>query len=189
MLLMSWLDAKMPVSVNAIPWISLNCFQLIRECKDVLTAATIVKQYYQYMVDPVIWDEKEAEEKFTTDLDQFDSDLRSMLEVTTHFQITFKLLPPMSYHLVKRIYNKTFIFLLAQSWFYILPTTMNGIWGANFFCVQVYFSFLQSWIYRLQSLPEGSQDLKSALEDEWDFTRNICIYIVGGEAEAGKRFR
>lgn len=46
------------------------------------------------MVDPVIWDEKEAEEKFTTDLDQFDSDLRSMLEVTTHFQITFKLLPP-----------------------------------------------------------------------------------------------
>ena len=59
----------------------------------------------------------------------------------------------------------------------------------NVLCVQVYFSFLQSWIFMLQSLPEGSQDLKSALEDEWDFTRKNCIYIIGGEAEAGKRFR
>ena len=57
------------------------CFQLIRECKDVLYAATLVKQYYQFMVDPVMLDEQEAEEKFAADLDQFDQDLRSMLEV------------------------------------------------------------------------------------------------------------
>ncbi|XP_076445793.1 mitogen-activated protein kinase kinase kinase 4-like [Babylonia areolata] len=110
----------------------LSIRQLIRECKEVLYAATIVKQYYQFMVDPVMWDEQEAEEKFASDLEQFDQDLRSMLEV--------------------------------------------------------YFSFLQSWIYMLQSLPESSQDLKSVLEDEWDFTRKVCIYIIGGEAEAGKRF-
>ncbi|KAK7107487.1 mitogen-activated protein kinase kinase kinase 4-like isoform X2 [Littorina saxatilis] len=110
----------------------LSIRQLIRECKEVLYAATVVKQYYQFMVDPVMWDEQEAEEKFASDLERFDEDLKSMLEV--------------------------------------------------------YFSFLQSWIYMLQSLPEGSQDLKSALEDEWEFTRSICIYIIGGEAEAGKRF-
>ena len=57
------------------------CFQLIRECKDVLYAATLVKQYYQFMVDPVMLDEQEAEEKFASDLDQFDQDLKSMLEV------------------------------------------------------------------------------------------------------------
>lgn len=56
--------------------------QLIRECKEVLQAATLVKQYYQYMVDPVMWDEQEAEEKFASDLDQFDRDLRSMLDVS-----------------------------------------------------------------------------------------------------------
>ncbi|KAK7497186.1 hypothetical protein BaRGS_00011480 [Batillaria attramentaria] len=110
----------------------LSIRQLIRECKEVLHAATLVKQYYQYMVDPVMWDEQEAEEKFASDLDQFDRDLRCMLDV--------------------------------------------------------YFQFLESWIYMLLGLPQGSQDLKSSLEDEWDFTRSICIYIIGGESEAGKRF-
>lgn len=28
-----------------------------------------------------MWDEQEAEDKFASDLDQFDADLRSMLEV------------------------------------------------------------------------------------------------------------
>jgi hypothetical protein len=41
----------------------------------------------------------------------------------------------------------------------------------------------------LQSLPESSQHLNTTLEDEWNFTRSICIYVIGGEAEAGKRFR
>ena len=46
-----------------------------------LYAATLMKQYYQFMVDPVLLDEQEAEEKFASDLDQFDQDLKSMLEV------------------------------------------------------------------------------------------------------------
>ena len=57
------------------------------------------------------------------------------------------------------------------------------------FAVQDYFSFLQSWIYMLQGMPESSQLINTSLEDEWNFTRSICIYVIGGEAEAGKRFR
>jgi hypothetical protein len=59
----------------------LGVLKLIRECKEVLYAATLVKQYYQFMVDPVMADEQEAEEKFASDLDQFDQDLKQMLEV------------------------------------------------------------------------------------------------------------
>jgi hypothetical protein len=48
--------------------------QLLRECKDVLQGAVIVKQYYQYMVYAVF-----AEEEIM-DLEQFDQDLRKMLD-------------------------------------------------------------------------------------------------------------
>ena len=41
----------------------------------------------------------------------------------------------------------------------------------------------------LQSLPEASLGMKSALEEEWAFTKSICPYVMGGEAEAGKKFR
>ena len=41
----------------------------------------------------------------------------------------------------------------------------------------------------LQSLPEASLSLKNVLESEWLFTKQICPHVIGGEAEAGKRFR
>ena len=53
----------------------------------------------------------------------------------------------------------------------------------------MYFNYLQSWIHQLQSLPEASLGMKSALEEEWTFTKGICSYVIGGEAEAGKKFR
>ncbi|CAG5116904.1 unnamed protein product [Candidula unifasciata] len=106
--------------------------QLIRECKEVLKGASLVKQYYHYMVAAVMWDEMEAEDKFESDLTEFDEDMKSMLDV--------------------------------------------------------YFNYLQSWIYMLQSLPEASLGMKSALEEEWTFTKSICAFVVGGEAEAGKKF-
>ena len=53
--------------------------QLLRECKDVLQGAVIVKQYYQYMVYAVF-----AEEEIM-DLEQFDQDLRKMLDVSLLF--------------------------------------------------------------------------------------------------------
>ena len=56
-------------------------FQLIRECKEVLKGACQVKQYYHFMVNAVMWDEEEAEAKFETDLAEFDSDMRNMLDV------------------------------------------------------------------------------------------------------------
>nr|XP_022288490.1 uncharacterized protein LOC111100697 [Crassostrea virginica] len=54
---------------------------------------------------------------------------------------------------------------------------------------QVYITYLQSWMLALQSLPEASLSLKNVLESEWLFTKQICPHVIGGEAEAGKRFR
>ncbi|CAG5120327.1 unnamed protein product, partial [Candidula unifasciata] len=111
----------------------LSIRQLIRECKEVLKGATLVKQYYHYMVAAVMWDEElEAESKFEADLTEFDEDMKSMLDV--------------------------------------------------------YFGYLQSWIHMLQALPEASLGMKSALEEEWTYTKSICAYVIGGEAEAGKKF-
>ncbi|XP_071112541.1 mitogen-activated protein kinase kinase kinase 4-like [Haliotis cracherodii] len=110
----------------------LSVRQLIRECKEVLKGAVLVKQYYQHMVASVMWDDNEAEEKFATDLEQFDNDMKAMLDD--------------------------------------------------------YFKYLQSWISALQSLPEASRSLKNALEEEWMFTKYICPHVIGGEAEAGKKF-
>lgn len=41
----------------------------------------------------------------------------------------------------------------------------------------------------LQNLPDASHSLKNTLEEEWAFTKIICPHVIGGEAEAGKRFR
>ena len=57
------------------------------------------------------------------------------------------------------------------------------------FLFQMYFQYLQSWLYHLQNLPDASRTLKNPLEEEWSFTKKICPHIIGGEAEAGKRFR
>ena len=40
----------------------------------------------------------------------------------------------------------------------------------------------------LQKLPQASMSLKNILEEEWDFTKEICPHVRGGEAQAGKRF-
>ena len=65
-------------------------FQLIHECKEVLKAGVIVKQYYQVMVQAVMWnDEVGAEENFERDLERFDDDMKAMLKVLTRFFLYF----------------------------------------------------------------------------------------------------
>ncbi|KAL5010300.1 hypothetical protein ScPMuIL_012605 [Solemya velum] len=59
----------------------LSIRQLIRECKEVLKGAVLVKQYYQYMVSTMLWEDETAEEKSAIDLEQFDGDMRKMLSI------------------------------------------------------------------------------------------------------------
>ncbi|XP_022089854.1 mitogen-activated protein kinase kinase kinase 4-like [Acanthaster planci] len=54
--------------------------------------------------------------------------------------------------------------------------------------LRCYFEYLHSWILMLQRLPQASISLKNILDDEWDFTKEICPHVRGGEAQAGKRF-
>ncbi|KAL3881975.1 hypothetical protein ACJMK2_028357 [Sinanodonta woodiana] len=110
----------------------LSLRQLIRECKDMLSWAVMVKQYYQYMVAAVLCDDEMAEEASPMDLEEFDSDMSRMFKI--------------------------------------------------------YFQYLQNWLYMLQNVQEASHSLKNPLEEEWSFTKKICPYVIGGEAEAGRRF-
>ena len=53
---------------------------------------------------------------------------------------------------------------------------------------QVYFDYIQLWMSGLQQLPEVSKRLKNFLEEEWNFTKQICLHLKRGEANAGNRF-
>ena len=53
---------------------------------------------------------------------------------------------------------------------------------------QVYFDYLQHLFQMLQRLPEASRSLKNTMEDEWQFTKEICPHTKGLEAQASRRF-
>ncbi len=53
----------------------LSLLQLIRECKEVMLASVMVKQYYMFMVGSV------DEENFEVELEGFEEDFKNMLEV------------------------------------------------------------------------------------------------------------
>ncbi|XP_070567401.1 mitogen-activated protein kinase kinase kinase 4-like isoform X2 [Ptychodera flava] len=55
--------------------------QLISECKEVITGSILIKQYHQRMIGAVLWDARQLQEKIENDLDDFEKDLRDMLEV------------------------------------------------------------------------------------------------------------
>jgi len=52
----------------------------------------------------------------------------------------------------------------------------------------VYFDYIQAWMSGLQQLPEVSKRLKNFLEEEWNFTKEVCLHVRRGEANAGNRF-
>ena len=58
----------------------------------------------------------------------------------------------------------------------------------SFFNLQTYFKYIQSWMTGLMSSPEMSKRLKNVLEDEWNFTKLVCVHVRGGEAHAGNWF-
>lgn len=55
-------------------------FQLIYECKEVLTAAVQMKQYYIHMVGSVVT--SDDSDGITLDIETYEKDLQSMLEVS-----------------------------------------------------------------------------------------------------------
>ncbi|XP_065056880.1 mitogen-activated protein kinase kinase kinase 4-like [Rhopilema esculentum] len=54
--------------------------------------------------------------------------------------------------------------------------------------LSVYFDYLQHLFQILQRLPEASRSLKNTMEDEWQFSKEICPHTKGLEAQAGRRF-
>ena len=52
----------------------------------------------------------------------------------------------------------------------------------------MYFDYIQAWMSGLQQLPEVSKRLKNFLEEEWNFTKQVCFHVRRGEANAGNRF-
>ena len=55
--------------------------QLLRECKDVLLGGVLVKDYYLYLVDGVVNLEDSSSENTESDIEGFEQDLQSLLQV------------------------------------------------------------------------------------------------------------
>ena len=62
-------------------WTPTCIFQIIRECKDILAKAVLVKQYYQHMIATVLDDNELAAENSPMDLENFDGDMSKMFKV------------------------------------------------------------------------------------------------------------
>ena len=58
--------------------------QLLRECKDVLLGGVLVKDYYLYLVDGVVNLEDSSSENTESDIEGFEQDLQSLLQVHTY---------------------------------------------------------------------------------------------------------
>ena len=69
--------------INYMPhiWTPTCIFQIIRECKDILAKAVLVKQYYQHMIAAVLDDNELAAENSPMDLENFDDDMSKMFKV------------------------------------------------------------------------------------------------------------
>jgi len=61
--------------------VSCRVLQLIYECKEVLTAAVTVKQYYIHMVGSVVT--ADDTDGFVLDIETYEDDLQNMLEVSS----------------------------------------------------------------------------------------------------------
>ena len=55
--------------------------QLLRECKDVLLGGVLVKDYYLDLVDGIANTEDLSKESTESDMEGFEQDLQSLLEV------------------------------------------------------------------------------------------------------------
>lgn len=55
-----------------------SLLQLLRECKEVILGAVLVKDYYLSLVEGVVVDK----ETFENDLDEFEHDLQAVFKVT-----------------------------------------------------------------------------------------------------------
>ncbi|XP_021362862.1 mitogen-activated protein kinase kinase kinase 4-like isoform X2 [Mizuhopecten yessoensis] len=139
----------------------LSIRPLLRECKDVLRGAVIVKQYYQQMVASVRSDEEFAEEEENfPDLEQFDDDMRKMLEIYfTYIQnwlITLQNLPEASRSLKN---------VLEQEWSFtkqICPHVRGGEAEAG----KRFSSLASSLLYSIADfLDSGIDDFSTSLYD------------------------
>lgn len=56
--------------------------QLLRECKDVLLGGVLVKDYYLDLVDGIVNSEDVNKENTESDIEGFEQDLQSLLQVS-----------------------------------------------------------------------------------------------------------
>ena len=66
--------------VRHVSEILFYLLQLMYECKEVLTAAVAVKQYYVHMVGSVVT--PDSGDGFVLDIEAYEDDLQNMLEVS-----------------------------------------------------------------------------------------------------------
>ena len=83
--------------------------QLLRECKDVLLGGVLVKDYYLYLVDGVVNLEDSSSENTESDIEGFEQDLQSLLQVHVTLMLLY-------YHSTVLKAGKFSIFFVLFKW-------------------------------------------------------------------------
>ncbi|KAK3739001.1 hypothetical protein QZH41_001570 [Actinostola sp. cb2023] len=69
--------------LGATPPRNVRRIKLLRECKEVILGAVLVKDYYLFMVDGIVLPDDSDHEKLENDIEEFEQDLQSTLKVVT----------------------------------------------------------------------------------------------------------
>ncbi|XP_031553108.1 mitogen-activated protein kinase kinase kinase 4-like isoform X3 [Actinia tenebrosa] len=147
---------------------SLSIRQLLKECKEVILGAVLVKDYYLCMVDGIVSPEDYDHEKLENDIEEFEQDLQSMLEV--YFEYLHNVI-----HMLQRLpqASKGLKNLLEEEWVFVKHKYQHirggAVAGGTRFCVMA-AGLLESTADFLES---GLDQCCSDLHDNTDHSEDV----------------
>ncbi|XP_068698407.1 mitogen-activated protein kinase kinase kinase 4-like isoform X1 [Montipora foliosa] len=150
----------------------LSVRQLLRECKDVLLAGVLVKDYYLDLVDGIANTEDLSKENPESDIEGFEQDLQSLLQV--YFEYLHNVI-----HLVQRLpqASKGQKNILEEEWNFVKKHCRHirggEVEGGTRFCVMA-SGLLQSTGDFLESeLDQNCSDLHNNTDQSDDLRRKV----------------
>ncbi|XP_020895625.1 mitogen-activated protein kinase kinase kinase 4 [Exaiptasia diaphana] len=152
---------------------SLSINQLLRECKEVIVAGVLVKDYYLFMVEGIILPDDSDHEKLENDIEEFEQDLQNTLKV--YFEYLHNMI-----HMLQRLpqASKGLKNRLEEEWVFVKHKYQHirggAVAGGTRFCVMA-AGLLESTGDFLES---GLDQCCSDLHDNTDHSEDVRRKIV-----------
>nr|XP_047128711.1 mitogen-activated protein kinase kinase kinase 4-like isoform X2 [Hydra vulgaris] len=93
----------------------------------------------------------------------------------------------MSKHYYKSIISP-FLSEVSQNQVYLYNTKIREFEGDLKLMLNLYFDYLQHWIKLVHKMEKTSENLKNILDEEWSFTKEICMFVHEGESIGAYKF-